>query len=100
MAVWGYGDDDENMLPAVRLFDVVAEKELDWFAGPTKGPLVYDEYLFILSEQHGLTAWDVSTGERVLVDRDFRPTSYHRGAKQFLQIDAQNGVFQVGELVR
>jgi hypothetical protein len=40
---------------STRLFDIVSEKELDWFGGP-EGTLVYDEYLFALSEQHGLTA--------------------------------------------
>jgi hypothetical protein len=97
VAVWGYGDDELELIPAVRLFDVVAEKELGWFAGP-EGTLIYDEYLFALSEQHGLTAWDVATGERVLAEPDFYPTRYHRGAKQFLQIDRQNGKMQIGTL--
>lgn len=85
-------------MPAVRLFDVVAEKEIGWFAGP-EGTLAYDEYLFAMSEKQGLTAWDVATGERVLADPDFHPTHYHRGAKQFLQIDAQQNTFHLGRLV-
>jgi len=83
----------------VRLFDVVAEKESGWFAGP-EGTLVYDDYLFACSKQQGITAWDVATGERVLADTDFHPTHYHRGAKQFLHIDPQNDTIQVGTLVR
>lgn len=98
VAVWGYGDDEVDLIPAVRLFDVVDEKEIGWFAGP-EGTLVFDEYLFALSEKQGLTAWDVATGERVLTDPDFHPTHYHRGAKQFLQIDAQQHTFHLGRLV-
>jgi len=98
VAVWGYGEDADWIIPAVRLFDVVAEKELGWFAGP-EGTLVYDEYLFAMSEKQGLTAWDVATGERVLADPDFHPTHYHRGAKQFLQIDEQQHTFHLGMLV-
>jgi hypothetical protein len=97
VAIWGYGEDADWLIPAVRIFDVIAEKELDWFAGP-EGTLVYDEYLFALSEHHGLTAWDVATGERVLAEPDFRPTRYHRGAKQFLHIDLQDGKIQAGTL--
>jgi hypothetical protein len=97
VAVWGYGDDADWLLPAVRFFDIVAEKELDWFAGP-EGELVYDEYLFALSEQHGLTAWDVATGERVFAEPGFHPTRYHRRAKQFLQINEPDGSLYVGML--
>jgi hypothetical protein len=99
VAVWGYGNDADWLIPAVRLFDVVAEKESGWFAGP-EGTLVYDDYLFACSKQQGITAWDVATGERVLADTDFHPAHYHRGAKQFLHIDPQNDTIQVGTLVR
>lgn len=99
VAVWGYGDDEIELIPAVRLFDVVAEREVGWFAGP-EGTLVYDEYLFAMSEKHGLTAWDVAMGERVLADPNFHPTQHHRGAKQFLQIDSQNNRRHVGTLIR
>jgi len=100
VAIWGYGDDGDWLIPAVRLFDIIAEKELGWFAGPEEGVLVYDEYLFALSKQHGLSAWDVATGERVLDDPDFHPTRYHQGTKQFLQIDERDGGMQVGVLVQ
>lgn len=100
LAIWGYGEDDEWLIPAVRIFDVRSGAELRWFAGPEKGTLIFDEYLFSLSEQHGFSGWDIATGERVLSDPDFRPTSYHRGAKQFLQLDAPNGEVIVGTLTR
>jgi hypothetical protein len=99
LAVWGYGDDEEWLIPAVRLFNVTSGEELPWFAGP-EGPLIFDEYLFSLSQQHGVSIWDVTTGERVLLDNDFRPTHYHRGAKQFLCLDAQDGTIHVGTLAQ
>jgi hypothetical protein len=91
LAVWGYGEDDEWLIPALRLFDVRTGKETGWFAGPEKGTLVFDEYLFSLSQEHGVSAWDVSTGECVGAFPNFRPTHYHQGAKQFLHVDAQKG---------
>ncbi|HEY5002714.1 MAG TPA: hypothetical protein VII61_06150, partial [Ktedonobacteraceae bacterium] len=92
LAVWGYGEDDEWLIPAIRLFDVRTGKETGWFAGPEKGTLVFDEYLFSLSQEHGVSAWDVSTGERIGAFPDFRPTHYHQGAKQFLRVDAQKDI--------
>ncbi len=99
LAVWGYGDDDEAMLPAVTLFDVEREEELSWFAGPEVeadkgkpwherpgGELVFDEYLFSLSGKHGTAVWDIQTGERLLHDPGFSPTAYHAGVHQFLSV--------------
>jgi hypothetical protein len=89
LAIWGYGEDDEWLIPAVRIFDVPSGKEFRWFAGPD-GSLFFDEYLFSFGKD-GLSAWDIITGERVLHTPDFRPTHYHRGTKQFLQLDNQSG---------
>lgn len=99
LAIWGYGNDDDWLVPAARLFDVRTGKELSWFAGPDKELFTFDEYLFSSSKGHGLTAWDVQTGERVGAFPDFYPTHYHRGTKQFLALDAQNGTVLVGKLI-
>lgn len=98
LAIWGYGKDDYWLLPAARLFDVRTGKELSWFAGPEKGLFTFDGYLFASSKEHGFSAWDVETGERVGAFPDFCPTHYHRGAKQFLALDGQNGTALVGTL--
>lgn len=99
LAVWGYGDDDADMIPAVILFDVEREEELSWFAGPEVeddkdmpwherpgGDLIFDEYLFSLSGKHGTAVWDIETGERLLHEPGFCPTAYHSGARQFLTV--------------
>ncbi len=57
--------------------------------------------IWIEAEQWIPGAWDIITGERVLQDNDFRPTHYHRGAKQFLCLDAQDGTtVHVGALAQ
>lgn len=85
VAVWGYGADDEWLLPAVRFFDVPSGAEVAWFPGPAK-QLTYDEYLFSSSEDDGLSVWDVATGERLFSDPTLTPTHYHRGSRQFLTV--------------
>ncbi len=38
LAVWGYGKDEEWLIPAVRVFDVPSGNELRWFPGPLDEP--------------------------------------------------------------
>ncbi|MBI5957350.1 MAG: hypothetical protein HY866_01350 [Chloroflexi bacterium] len=85
LAVWGIGDDEEDMIPAVRIFDVVHGNRERWFYGPEQGLLVFDRYLFSGSEQ-GMSVWDAATGERLLHDPTLNPISYHRDTKRFLSI--------------
>ncbi len=97
LAVWGYGEDDKSLLPAVRLFDVSTGVELGWFPGPQVAPkagttwpdrgsgwLVYDTMLFSISPEYGTAVWDVTTGERLLHTPQFAPLRYHRRTRQFL----------------
>jgi hypothetical protein len=97
LAVWGYGEDDEWLIPAVLIFDVLTGKKDHWFAGP-KGSLVFDEYLFSFDKDEGTSVWDVATGERLLREREFFPIGYHRGAKQFLSL-LDGGKVRVSSLV-
>jgi hypothetical protein len=97
LAVWGYGEDDEWLIPAVRIFDVHSGREERWFAGP-KGSLVFDEYLFSFDKDEGMAVWDVATGERLLIESGFCPAGYHRGGRQFLSLLEDNRV-QVSHLV-
>ncbi len=98
LAVWGYGEDDIWLLPAIVIFDVVSGKELRWFAGP-QGNLFFDDYLFSYSDEHGTAIWDITTGERLLHGRNTRPTHYHLGAKQFLRV-LPDGTFEITILTR
>ena len=96
LAVWGFGGDDEYLIPAVLLFDVESKKRLRWFAGP-QGELTFDVYLFSSSKEHGTAVWDIETGERLCHEDKLNYLSYHRGTKQFLSFNAA-GQFQISRL--
>ncbi len=111
LEVWGEGRDDEEMLPAVRLFDVATSTSLDWFPGPDVAPhhvwpprsgrsgwIVYNRYLFAISPEHGTSVWDIVTGERLLHDAAFVPLRYRRGAAQFLTLH-EDGSITISHLV-
>ena len=85
LAVWGYGTDDEWLVPAVRVFDAASGREVYWFAGP-RGELTFDGELFSNDLVEGTSVWDVDTGERLLRDAAFCPYRYHSGAKTFLTL--------------
>jgi hypothetical protein len=85
------------MIPAVRLFDVRHGQQEQWFYGPERGLLVFDQYLFSASEK-GMSVWDVETGERLLHDPTLNPISYHRLTKQFLSI-LPDGSFRLSRLL-
>ena len=96
LAVWGYGDDDEFVIPAVRIFDVASGKQSRWFAGPV-GEMVVDAYLFAFSEEQGTTVWNEKTGERLHTEPGLKPTCYHPGAKAFISL-LPDGKFQISRL--
>jgi len=96
IAIWGWGEDDEWLIPAVRLFDVRTGREVSWFPGPETRPprawppkklppsLFFDTYLFSVHDERGVAVWDVSSGERLLQDPSFAPVHYHPCSKEFL----------------
>lgn len=98
LAVWGFGQDDEGLIPAACIFDVHSGKQERWFAGP-KGSMVYDRYLFSFDKDEGMSAWDDETGERVLNEPTFCPIGYHRGSKQFISL-LENGKVRISRLVQ
>ena len=85
VAVWGYGQDDEWLIPAVCIFDVTTGKQVRWFPGP-KGTLVFDGFLFSFDDSEGTSVWDIVTGERLLYDPTLLPLGYHPRSKTFLSI--------------
>jgi hypothetical protein len=97
VAVWGYGNDDENLIPAALQFDVESGRLTRWFAGPV-GSFALDRYLFSCSTALGTSVWDVATGERLLHDASFYPTAYHPGASRFVTA-LPDGRFRLTQLV-
>jgi len=96
VAVWGFGEDDEWMLDAARIYDVQTGEQQRWFAGPA-GNFAFDRYLFSFGESLGTSVWDIQTGERLLRDEEARPVAFQRSASSFLSI--RNGVFRISRLV-
>ena len=115
LAVWGYGEDDAWLLPAVCLYDVVSGKRRSWFPGPeiasltkasrraTLGALIgnrlfFDRYLFAVSEKFGVGVWDVAEGARLHQDASFAPVAYHPGTREFLTL-LPDGAMQLSRLI-
>ncbi|HEY4263154.1 MAG TPA: hypothetical protein VGM98_23530 [Schlesneria sp.] len=110
VGIWGWGRDDDWLIPAIRLMDVASGKELRWFAGPQVRPtqiwapkkvppsLFYDEYLVSVSNDIGTAVWDVATGEQLLHDASFAPISYHPQAKYYLTVTVDG--FRCSRLIK
>lgn len=96
LVVWGQGTDDDCLISAARLFDVATGREIRWFPGP-EGKFEFDTFLFSFSEKHGLSAWDVETGEQLFHDPDLTPIRYNHHTKQFLTI-LPYGKFKVSRI--
>lgn len=100
VAIWGWGHDDEWLVPAVQIFDVQSGKRLSYFAGPkTTLPrnspssmfaqaLYFDKYIFAVDDKSGTTVWDVASGERLHHDPALLLVNYHPTSKEFLSIDS------------
>ncbi|NVB80170.1 MAG: NADAR family protein [Kofleriaceae bacterium] len=86
VAVWGAGEDDLELTPAARIFDVETGEELRSFDGPA-GDFTFDApYLVAHDRQTGSTVWDVMTGERVAADASLRPDAYHPHSRCFVTL--------------
>jgi hypothetical protein len=97
IAVYGFGDDDDWIIPAVRIFDVSTGQELMWFTGPDNN-MVFDEYLFSLDLNNGVKVWDIDSGEMLLCDNSFCPKVYHKTSKCFISKVSDNE-FKISKLI-
>lgn len=101
LAIWGWGDDDEYLLPAVSFYDVASREELGWFPGPEARrtdsnelkhqppSLFFDGLLFSVHDVHGLAVWDIADGARLLHEPTLKPLHYHPGSKEFISISGE-----------
>ncbi len=85
LAVSGIGNDDEAMLPGVRIFDVTTGAEVAAFAGPA-GPLFAAGGRLYAAASGGLEVWDPDTGELTGTLPGFVPASYHPAAGELAEI--------------
>ncbi len=91
LAVWGYGNYVENLIPAAQIFDTQTGRLIRWFAGPV-GTFAFDRYLFSSSPEAGTSVWDIASGERVLHDAAFNPTCFHPGTREFITLTTSGGL--------
>jgi len=120
LLVWGFGDDDDYMLPAVMIYDINTCKEINWFFGPDNS-ITYDGYLFSWNQKsmwakHSIDSdsyyketrengtgifcvWDIETGELIQKDNSIKPVAYNRKTKKFITI-AGRGKFKLSKLNR
>lgn len=90
-AIWGFGNDELELVPAVQIFDIQTGKSKINFAGPQEGKLVFDEYLFSASNK-GTDAWDIKTGERLLHEPDLYFLAYNPSTKRFISVFGENQI--------
>lgn len=96
-AVGGIGEDDNEMMEGVRIFDTeifptpsnlesILPRELINFAGPS-GAFFSDSKHLFSSNQNGLSRWDINDGHRTGHFDGFTPTHHHPGANELAKID-------------
>jgi hypothetical protein len=85
LAISGIGDDDEAMLPGVRIFDVSTDAQVTAFAGPA-GALFAAMGRLYSAAPDGLDVWDPLTGERTGTIPGFVPASHHPAAGELAGI--------------
>jgi predicted NAD-dependent protein-ADP-ribosyltransferase YbiA (DUF1768 family) len=104
VAVWGDGDDDTNLTPAARLFDVETGEERGSFAGPARGLALVRDRLVAFDAGAGTSVWDWRTGERLAQDPSFTPSfaiAAHPRSQELLSRAGEGGrgAFRVSELI-
>ncbi|MCB9855053.1 MAG: hypothetical protein H6818_05140 [Phycisphaerales bacterium] len=94
IAFWGWGADDDFLIPAILVFDASTGEQTHWFPGPEvrrEDPpskaghsMFFDKYLFCVHDDHGTGVWDIETGEHLHQEPSLKPIHYHPISKQFL----------------
>jgi hypothetical protein len=97
IAIYGFGEDAEWIIPAVRIFDVIDLKEIDWFPGPDNN-LTFDKYLFSTSKESGTKIWDINTGEMLLNEKSLKYDEYNKKSKIFYTL-IENNTFKISKLI-
>ncbi len=98
LVFWGWGRDDDWLVPAAVVMDINGGNVLRWFPGPKvrksqvwpprklADSFFYDRHLFSVSDEEGTSVWDIHTGECLLVDASVKPWRYHPDSKEFLEV--------------
>lgn len=96
LAIWGIGDDEEWIQPAIQPFEAETGRRLRWFAGVPRGALYFDKYLFSVTKTT-TEIWDIEAGARLATIPDFTPLTFHPRTHQFLSV-LPDGKLQLSRL--
>jgi hypothetical protein len=95
IAVSGIGDDDEALLPGVRVFDVTTGAEVSAFALPEHpASLFSDGRRLYAAGSVSLGVWDPVTGERTGTVLGFSPSVHQPAAGELAAFDGQARILQ------
>lgn len=96
LAVYGYGGDEQWLIPAVRIFDVTTGVQERWFPGPD-GDLYCDRELYAVGAR-GTSVWNVARGTCLHWAPALVNARYHPSAKCFVSIaDGTVSVFRAAD---
>lgn len=96
LAVYGIGEDDEALLPGVRIFDVAGDAEVSAFALTGRPSVMFsDGRRLYTAGETSMELWDPATGERTGRVLGFMPDVYHPSAKQLAAFDGDSRILQL-----
>lgn len=87
IAIWGVGNDDDNVLPGAVLLSLAGTNSAGSFAGVPRTQFWSNGSQLFVTSDIGLTIWDPFTGEQLAELVGFRPLSYNPYTDEFLLKD-------------
>lgn len=97
LAVWGAGEDDDWLIPAIELYDAETGRRIRWFAGVSRGTLFFDKHLFSVTAT-STEIWNLESGARLATVADFTPLAHHPQTHEFLS-RLSDGSLQLSRLI-
>jgi hypothetical protein len=85
IALQRIGDDDDQMIDGVQLFDAPSGRRTGMFAGPA-GPMWAHQGMLYISTAAGLEVWDPARGARTGLVADFTPTAHNPAGGTFAKM--------------
>ncbi len=88
LAIWGFGNDDLNLVDAVCVFDTKTGNLLKIVPGVPSGRLVFDgRLLHCASTSDGISVWDLESGARVAHHPTGLSAIHDSSGRHFLTFD-------------
>ena len=97
VALWGEGDDADEMIPAALIYDALTGQLVRSFRGPGQGLLSVPPHLVSYDDHRGAEVWDWRQGERLAADPALVPEDAHPLSRELLS-RIHDGVWRVSTL--